>query len=106
MEWLADEFVGLRQQDKIDAPRSHANGFDLLAELPRSQGEAVLDFRPEPQNVPAQRARYLNWPIRETVHLFEADPFAVPEPGHDPAAFSPEVDRQIDLRFHARAAAG
>src|SRR5207253_2330852 len=53
MEWLADQFVGLRQQDKIDAPRIHPNRFDLFAELLPSQGEAILDFRPQSHNVPA-----------------------------------------------------
>jgi len=60
----------------------------------------MLNLGPKTENVPAERATELYRAVRETVKFFEADVFAVPESGHDAAAFSAEVNAEVALGFH------
>ena len=66
----------------------------------RREGQAVLDFGPEPHGVPAQRVAQVDRAVGEAVDFFEADGLAVPEAGHDAAAFGAEVDGEINALCH------
>ena len=77
---LAEHFPGFCQQYKIHAPRVHADRDDLVAEFFGGEGQAVLDFRPETQDVPAQRAGDVDRPVGKTMQFFHANwrPFHAP----------------------------
>ena len=58
--------------------------------------QAVLDLGPEPHDVPAERVGQVHRAVGEPVDFFEADGLAVPEAGHDAAAFGAEVNCEIN----------
>ncbi len=99
-ERLAQHLAPLVQQHVIHAPRVRADGDDAFAELLASEREAGLDFVPEAQHVPAQAVGEEHRAVGEAMDFFELEGLAVPEAGDDAAAFSSEINGEIDLGFH------
>ena len=95
---LAQHFVAAGEQHVVHAPGVRADGDDGLAVFLRREGEAVLDFGPEPHDIPAERVAQVHGAVGEAVDFFEADGLAVPEAGHHAAAFSAEVNGEINAR--------
>jgi hypothetical protein len=97
---LAEHFAALGQQDVIDAPGVGADGDDLLSVRLRRQAQAVLDFVPEADDVPAHRIRQQDRSVREAVHFLQPDLLPVPDPRDDPSALRPEIHTEIHTFRH------
>ena len=97
---LAQHLVAPVEQHVVHAPGVRADGDDGLAVFLGGESEAVLDFGPEPHDVPAERVAQVHGAVGEAVDFFEADGLAVPEAGHDAAAFSAEVNGEINAVWH------
>jgi hypothetical protein len=97
----AKDFVLFIEQHKVHAPSVCTHGDDLFAVFLPGQHEAVLDFRPQPQHIPAERLAEIDAAVRKAVHFFELKFFAVPQAGHDAPAFRAEVHREINFFSHS-----
>ena len=95
---LSQHFIPPVEQHVVHAPCIRAHRDNRLAVLLRGASQAILDFGPEPQDVPAERIAQADRAVREPVDFFEADGSAVPEAGHYAATFGAEVNGKIDAR--------
>ena len=97
---LAQHLIAPVEQHIVHTPGVRADGDDGLAVLLRRQGEAVLDFGPEPHDVPAERVAQVHRAVGEAVDFLQADGLAVPEAGHHAATLSADVDSEINPVGH------
>ena len=97
----AQQFIRLREQHVIHAPRIHADRDNLIAKSVPRDRQPALDFRPKPQHIPAQRARDFHAAIREAMQLLKPHGAAIPNACHDAAAFCAEVNTEVDLLIRA-----
>jgi hypothetical protein len=92
MKRHAEQFARLRHQGKVHAPCVNAEGNDALPEPSPGNRDAILDFSPQTQHVPAHRAIHMHGTIGKAVHFFHSHALAVPQPGDHPSTFGAQVD--------------
>jgi len=100
-ERLPQHFVALIEQHIVHPPGVGTDRYNPGAILPGGQAQAVLDFRPQPHDVPAERVAQIDGAIGEPMNFFETDGLAIPKAGHKAAAFRAKVNRQVGVRHKA-----
>ena len=100
MKGQAEQFTAFGQQHVIHA---HVSTPTETIDLPYffgGQGQAVLDFRPQAEGVPAQSIVERSRRRWESDGALPAASFCRPKAGHDTAAFSADINSEINLLIH------